>query len=153
MMSDKSGSVVPYEFHGAHQLLSDFFFEVDRVLGGDKRHMKTIVVGILPQERIRERLLAIARGDYKPKANEPKVWFTSMRSLAEVLSDENRALLQVIWDSKPKSITTLADLTGRKTSNLSRTLKTMAKYGFVEMRREGRQVCPIAKAIEFRIVV
>ena len=115
--------------------------------------MKTIVVGILPQERIRERLLAIARGDYKPKANEPKVWFTSMRSLAEVLSDENRALLQVIRDSKPKSITTLANLTGRKTSNLSRTLKTMAKYGFVEMRREGRQVCPIAKAIEFRIVV
>lgn len=153
MMSDKSSSGEPYEFQGAHQLLSDFFFEVDRVLGGDERHMKTIVVGILPQERIRERLLAIARGDYKPKANEPKVWFTSMRSLAEVLSDENRALLQVIRDSKPKSITTLADLTGRKTSNLSRTLKTMAKYGFVEMRREGRQVCPVAKAIEFRIVV
>ena len=115
--------------------------------------MKTVVIGILPQDRIRERMLAIARGDYKPKTNEPKVWFTSMRSLAEVLSDENRALLHVIRDSKPKSITTLADLTGRKTSNLSRTLKTMANYGFVEMRRESRYVRPIAKATEFRIMV
>ena len=115
--------------------------------------MKTVVIGILPQDRIREQMLAIARGDYKPKTNEPKVWFTSMRSLAEVLSDENRALLHVIRDSKPKSITTLADLTGRKTSNLSRTLKTMANYGFVEMKRESRHVRPIAKATEFRIVV
>ena len=33
--------------------------------------MKTIVVGILPQEKIRERMLSIARGDYKPKSTEP----------------------------------------------------------------------------------
>ena len=44
--------------------------------------MKAIVVGILPQDRIRERMLAIARGEYKPKTTEPKIWFTSMRSLA-----------------------------------------------------------------------
>ena len=46
--------------------------------------MKAIVVGILPQERIRERMLAIARGEFKPKPTEPKIWFTSMRSLAKV---------------------------------------------------------------------
>ena len=114
--------------------------------------MKTIVVGIMPQEKIRERVLAIARGDYKPKATEPKIWFTSMRSLAEVLSDDNRALLKVIQDAKPQSISSLADITGRKPSNLSRTLKTMSNYGFVEMRRESKQVRPIAKATDFRIV-
>lgn len=114
--------------------------------------MKTIVVGIMPQEKIRERVLAIARGDYKPKATEPKVWFTSMRSLAEVLSDENRALLKVIQDTKPQSISSLADITGRKPGNLSRTLKTMSNYGFVEMRRESKHVRPIAKATDFRIV-
>jgi predicted transcriptional regulator len=58
--------------------------------------MKTIVIGIMPQAQIRARILAIARGDYKPKATEPKIWFTSMRSLAEVLSDDNRALLQEV---------------------------------------------------------
>ena len=114
--------------------------------------MKTIVVGILPQEKIRERVLAIARGDYKPKATEPKIWFTSMRSLAEVLSDDNRALLKVIQDTKPQSISSLADITGRKPGNLSRTLKTMSNYGFVEMRRESKHVRPIAKATDFRIV-
>ena len=114
--------------------------------------MKTIVVGILPQEKIRERVLAIARGDYKPKATEPKIWFTSMRSLAEVLSDDNRALLKVIQEAKPQSISSLADITGRKPGNLSRTLKTMSNYGFVEMRRENRHVRPIAKGTDFRIV-
>lgn len=114
--------------------------------------MKTIVVGIMPQEKIRERVLAIARGDYKPKATEPKIWFTSMRSLAEVLSDDNRALLKVIQDTKPQSISSLADITGRKPGNLSRTLKTMSNYGFVEMKRENKHVRPIAKGTDFRIV-
>jgi predicted transcriptional regulator len=114
--------------------------------------MKTIIVGIMPQEKIRERVLAIARGDYKPKATEPKIWFTSMRSLAEVLSDDNRALLKVIQDAKPQSISSLADITGRKPGNLSRTLKTMSNYGFVEMKRENKHVRPIAKGTDFRIV-
>lgn len=114
--------------------------------------MKAIVIGIMPQEKIRERVLAIARGKYKPKPSEPKIWFTSMRSLAEVLSDENRSLLKVIQDTKPQSISSLAEITGRKTSNLSRTLKTMSNYGIVEMRRERNHVRPVAKATEFRIV-
>jgi predicted transcriptional regulator len=114
--------------------------------------MKTIVVGILSQEKIRERMLSIARGDFKPKSTDPKIWFTSMRSLAEVLSDDNRALLKVIQDSKPESISTLADITGRKPGNLSRTLKTMSNYGFVEMKRENRHVRPIVKGTDFRIV-
>ena len=114
--------------------------------------MKTIIVGIMPQEKIRERMLSIARGDYKPKSTDPKIWFTSMRSLAEVLSDDNRALLKVIQDSKPESISTLADITGRKPGNLSRTLKTMSNYGFVEMKRENRHVRPIVKGTDFRIV-
>lgn len=58
--------------------------------------MKAIVIGIMPQDKTRERMLTIARGEYKPRPTEPKIWFTSMRSLAEVLSDENRALLKVI---------------------------------------------------------
>jgi predicted transcriptional regulator len=106
----------------------------------------------MPQEKIRARMLAIARGEYRPKPGEPKVWFTSMKSLAEVLSDENRALLKVITETKPESISALAEAAGRKPGNLSRTLKTMSNYGIVEMRREKRHVRPIAKATEFRIV-
>lgn len=113
---------------------------------------KRISIGIMPEDKIRERMLAIARGEYKPKPSDPKIWFTSMRSLAEVLSDENRALLKIIQDTRPESISGLAELTGRKQSNLSRTLKTMSQYGLVEMVRENRQVKPIVKATEFQIL-
>jgi len=112
---------------------------------------KVIAIGIMPQEKIRARVLAIAKGEYKPKAGEPKIWFTSMRSLAEVLSDENRALLRVIQEAKPTSLAALAELTARKPSNLSRTLKTLANYGVVEIRREKKVIRPIAKATKFLI--
>jgi predicted transcriptional regulator len=114
--------------------------------------MKTVTVGIMPQEAMRARILAIARGDYTPKPSEPKIWFPSMRSLAEVLSDENRALLKLIRESKPESISSLANMTGRHPGNLSRTLKTMSYSGFVEMRRERQFIRPVAMATEFRIV-
>lgn len=114
--------------------------------------MKPIVIGIMPQERIRERVLAIACGSYKPKPNEPRIWFASMKSLAEVLSDDNRALLHTILETKPESISALAEVTGRKASNLSRTLKTMSNYDIVELRRERNQIRPVVKAAEFRIV-
>lgn len=60
--------------------------------------MKMITIGILPQEQMRARTLSIAKGELKRKPGDPRIWFTSMRSLAEVLSDENRALLKVISD-------------------------------------------------------
>lgn len=113
--------------------------------------MKTVTIGIMPQNKIRERVLAIAKGEYKPDPSEPKIWFTSMRSLAEVLSDDNRALLKIIQEANPESISSLANITGRKPGNLSRTLKTMSNYGLVEMRREKNHVRPIAIATEFQI--
>ncbi len=113
--------------------------------------MTAITIGIMPQKKIRERLLAIAKGEYKPSPKEPKIWFTSMKSLSEVLSDENRALLNIIRERQPDSITRLATMTGRKPGNLSRTLKTMARYGIVEMQRENRHVRPISRSTEFQI--
>jgi predicted transcriptional regulator len=63
--------------------------------------MKIIKVGIAPQEKIRERMLSIAKGEFKPKLSDPKIWFTSMRSLSKVLSNESRALLDVIRIARP----------------------------------------------------
>jgi predicted transcriptional regulator len=124
----------------------------DRPAQQGEMTMKPIVIGIMPQDKIRERALAIARGEHKPKPGEPRIWFTSMKSLAEVLSDDNRALIRVIAETRPGSISELAEATGRKPSNLSRTLKTMSRYGIVELQREKNHVRPVAKATEFRIV-
>jgi predicted transcriptional regulator len=107
---------------------------------------------VMSQEQIRARAIAIAKGEYKPKPGEPKVWFTSMKSVAEVLSDQNRALLKVIRETNPESMAVLAKTTGRQPGNLSRTLKTMSKYGLVDLRRENRHIRPVVKATDFRIL-
>ncbi|MRD47621.1 helix-turn-helix domain-containing protein [Caenimonas koreensis] len=114
--------------------------------------MKTIVIGVMSQEKVRARTIAIAKGEYKPKPGEPKIWFNSMRSMAEVLSDSNRALLKAIEETAPHSMSELAETTGRKPGNLSRTLKTMERYGLVSLHREKNQIRPVARATDFKIL-
>ncbi|MDD3293969.1 MAG: hypothetical protein PHG20_04705 [Geobacteraceae bacterium] len=86
---------------------------------------RTLKIGIMSRGAFQARTLAIARGDYKPRPGEPKIWFETIKSLAQVLSEANQTLLQIIAEQKPESIRALQDLTGRKSSNLSRTLHTM----------------------------
>jgi len=71
------------------------------------------------------------------KKGEPKIWFNSIKSLANVLSEENQALLKLIVETHPQSIKELEDVTGRKANNLLRTLRTMENYGFVKLK-EGK---------------
>lgn len=115
--------------------------------------LQRLRIGIMPQEQIRQRILNIAQGTYTPTPDEPKIWFTSLRSLAEVLSDENRTLLHIIRDIEPDSIKVLSEVTGRQSSNLSRTLKTLASYGIVELQKTNRRVKPTTLATEFEILL
>ena len=115
--------------------------------------MTTLKIGILSQKDMRERTLMIARGDYKPRASDPKIWFPSIRSLAEVLSDDNQALLHIITEKKPASISELSKLTGRHSSNLSRTLKTLSFYGFVKLERREKMVYPVVLATQFQVTL
>ena len=100
--------------------------------------MKTLKIGIAGYEQMKTRTMAIARGEHKLIKGEPKVWFTSVESLAKVLSQRNRELLSLIAREQPASLTELAELSGLKKSNLSRTLKALSQYGFVELK-QGRR--------------
>ena len=100
--------------------------------------MTTLKVGIASYDEMKARTLAIARGERRRARGEPRVWFTSTDSFARVLSAGNRALLRVIAEQAPGSLEELAAATGRKKSNLSRTLKTMAGYGLVRLERGVR---------------
>ena len=100
--------------------------------------MTTLRIGIANAGEMKARTLAIARGELKPGSDEPKVWFTSTESFARILSDKNRRLLTFIAEHHPDSLQALAEQTGRKTSNLSRTLRTMERYGFVSLHRGVR---------------
>ena len=95
--------------------------------------MKTLQIGIASYDQMKARTLAIARGEYKPMRGEPTVWFPSVESFAKVLSRRNQELLALIARENPGSLTELARLAGREKSNLSRTLKTLARYGLVEL--------------------
>ena len=113
--------------------------------------VKAIRVGIMPLERVHDYTLAIAKGIYKRKSTEPRIWFTAIKSFATVLSDENRDLLRIIYDKQPGSIADLERMAGRKARNLSRTLRTMANYGLVRLEegsqgRGRRAVKPVAVA-------
>ena len=112
---------------------------------------KILKFGIMSREDYKKRTMAIARGEYRPKKGEPKVWFESLRSMAQVLSNENRQLLKIIKEQKPTSLKELEIVTGRKSSNLSRTLKMMSRYGIVDLVRQNRSVKPVVKATDFKV--
>ena len=116
-------------------------------------NMKKAIIGIMPRDKFRQRTLDIAAGKYKPKKGEPKIWFSSMKSLSEVLSDKNMQLLRIIAKEKPESIKELATISGRQSSNLSRTLKTFESYGFVKMVSQGSSNAkkPVIQATDFNI--
>ncbi|MCH5049406.1 MULTISPECIES: HVO_A0114 family putative DNA-binding protein [Pectobacterium] len=111
------------------------------------------LIGVMPEAVIRARMLAIVKGQYKPEEGEPKVWFTSMNALAQVLSNENIALLRLMDEQKPETLTELAEMSGRQKSNLSVTLKTLNSHGFVRLEKVGRSVKPVAMFTDFDIQV
>ncbi len=100
--------------------------------------MTTLNLGINSYDEMKSRTMRIARGEHRVSPREPKVWFTSTESFAKLLSAGNRDLLRVIAEKAPASLDELAHLTGRKKSNLSRTLRTMAGYGLVRLERGER---------------
>jgi predicted transcriptional regulator len=105
--------------------------------------MKTLKVGIASREAYKRRTLAIAKGEHVPAKGEPKVWFESLGTLSQVLSDQNRDLLKLILQTSPRSLRELAESSGRAASNLSRTLRTMERYGLVHFEKgPNRQLVP-----------
>lgn len=98
-------------------------------------HHSKAKIGIMSFEKYKERTIAIAEGRYVPEKNEPKIWFSSMKSLANILSEENQLLIKLILEEKPQSVSELEALTGykRKANNLLRTLRKMEQYGLVQL--------------------
>lgn len=112
---------------------------------------KVLNIGVMSRKEYMARTIAIAKGEYKPQPDEPKIWFESTRSMAEVLSNDNRELLALIINKKPHSLKELEEISGRVASNLSRTLKTMEKYGIVTLHKEKRQVRPVVNARNVKV--
>ncbi|MFO1432028.1 MAG: MarR family transcriptional regulator [Candidatus Competibacteraceae bacterium] len=97
----------------------------------------------------------------------PKHWFDSeetalqsntdvvaAEALVKLLSPDNLAVLQIINREKPESIRRLAELSGRKESNLSRTLKKLEKAGIIKFAAgPGRMRVPLLVASRVRLEI
>jgi predicted transcriptional regulator len=117
----------------------------------------------------KEFTLGVVRGKRKIDPTEPKIWvesadrsdkratpvqFHSLEAGAKLLSPKNRALLRVIADRQPKSVSALAILSRRAEQNLLRTLHKLSDAGLVRLDRgEGRAYKPVvtARTVHFEI--
>ena len=71
---------------------------------------KVMKVGIISKDDYVKRTIAIAKGEYKPRKDEPKIWFESLKSMSQILSSDNQNLLRLIIDHKPRSLSELEKL-------------------------------------------
>ena len=112
---------------------------------------KEVKVGIISKDDYRKRTIAIAKGEYKPKKNEPKIWFESLSSMAQILGSDNQKLLKLFIDHQPRSLAELERISSRKKSNLSRTLKTLERYGIVSLSKDNGKLIPKVEATDFKV--
>jgi predicted transcriptional regulator len=68
-----------------------------------------------------------------------------------VLGSEKQELLETIIDRIPHSRKEPEEITGRKRSDLSRTLKTMFRYRIVALKNPRKSVIPMVKATNCRV--
>ena len=102
---------------------------------------------------LRKEMKAVASGKQAaPKdASAPSV--ESVETLLRLLTPKNRELLAIIRDRKPRSIAELAEMTGRKPPNVTRTLGKLEAVGFVRMKTVKHRKVPTAAVRAFRISI
>lgn len=99
---------------------------------------------IVSHSKLREEMLAVARGETPAPADAGGQSFESVDALMRLLTPENRQLLAIIRDRKPQSIAELATFSGRAAPNLTRTLAKLEAVGFVRMDENARRRVPTA---------
>jgi predicted transcriptional regulator len=108
-------------------------------------------IGIASRDYIRGRMLAIAKGDLKPAATDPRVWFTSYEALARVFSKANIMLIEILREKSLGSVTELAKAVGKEKTNVLRSLRTLQEFEIVEFEEgEGGRKAPRLKYDDFQ---
>lgn len=93
-------------------------------------------VGLSNLDAMRERTLAIARGDRRRVADEPKVWFTSIEALAKIFSEKNMLMLEMIRNSEALTLRALAERLNRSESELAYDLHILEGIGLVGIEED-----------------
>jgi predicted transcriptional regulator len=102
---------------------------------------------------IEAEMRAVARGEKAAPKDAAAPSFNSVGVLMRLLTPENRELMAIIRDKKPKSIAELAKLTGRASSNLTRTLGKLKDAGLVKMQVDKRKKMPVPAVKTVRLKI
>jgi predicted transcriptional regulator len=113
--------------------------------------------------------LDVVKGKRRVDPSEPRIWvepadpataavreirFQSLEAGVKLLSAKNRALLRLIAERHPKSVSELAILAGRAEQNVLRTLHKLSAAGLVRLDKgEGRAYQPVVagRKVHFEI--
>ena len=93
---------------------------------------------------LEREMRAVARGARPAPADAARSSFNSVGAVVRLLTPENRQLLAIIRDRKPRSVADLVQLTGRAQPNLTRTLAKLEAAGFIKVKAVGRRKAPSA---------
>jgi predicted transcriptional regulator len=91
---------------------------------------------------LREEMKAVARGERRAPSDASQPSFNSIEAVVRLLTPDNRRLLALIRDRKPKSVAELVAMSGRAQPNLTRTLAKLEAAGFIRMTSVGRRKAP-----------
>ncbi len=98
---------------------------------------------IVSHNQLRDEMMAVARGERPEPQDAGGQSFESVDALLRLLTPENRQLLAIIRDRKPKSIAELATFSGRAAPNITVTDRSEPRYGGSERLCAGLEDCPV----------
>jgi len=99
---------------------------------------------IISHSKLRDEMVAVARGEQTAPPDAGRQSFESVEALTRLLTPENRRLLAIIRDRKPRSIAELAEWSGRSAPNVSRTLAKLEAIGLIRIEERHRRRFPTA---------
>ena len=102
---------------------------------------------------LREEMKAVARGDRPAPPDAAQASFESIDVVFRLLTPENRRLLALIRDRKPRSVAELAEMTAQTEPNLTRTLSMLEAAGFIDIKSIGGRKVPVAAVTKILVEI
>lgn len=84
---------------------------------------------------------AIQRGE-QVKSQPEGIYFTDFEAFRKAMTPQRYALLKMIREKHPDSISGLAEMSGRNIKNVSDDVNALVNLGLVEISRSGKNKAP-----------
>lgn len=124
--------------------------------------MKTLEIQIMSREQADAEFIAAFKGSPSRKKvpADRGIFFTSLEAVRALLTEKRLALLHLVREHSPQSISQLAKIAGRDFKNVYADVMILKKYGLIQMSRRkkssrlpGRMISVPYQAINIHAVV